>query len=404
MQVPAFAMTSTAMRIASSFGFCCFLLYVGFVLREKIAFSRKIMLPAPLIGGVIGLIFVQLCNLNENVKAVVEHDWIIGWSELPTFLMNIIFTTMFMGNRVPGIGEAWKWAGPQLAYGQILAWGNWTVSCFITVVLLTPAYGTHVLFGSIFPIGFEAGHGAAAGYTESFINLGFMDGGDLALTVSTIGMLSGVILGTLICNLGQRQLWTRSSYEAGLSIEEPCCESEKRYNSRIEPTTSELSQEEISMIRDWRLKAVIDPNERKPGSYSTISVEAMESFSLHLAFIGLATFLAYWTKRGLIGVEQLDDWLTEYSFFSGFPLFPLCMIWGLIIQIFVDRFCTVSPLDRPTMERIGGIALDFLILTAIASTRVDAISSQVVAMLILVLVGMAWQLFAFFRSSPNDAS
>jgi len=55
--------------------------------------------------------------------------------------------------------------------------------------------------GALIEIGFEGGHGTAADMGETFNNLGFTEGTDLALGLATIGILFGVVLGILFLNI-----------------------------------------------------------------------------------------------------------------------------------------------------------------------------------------------------------
>ncbi|KNC76894.1 hypothetical protein SARC_10630 [Sphaeroforma arctica JP610] len=435
--VPQGALDSTSMRIVSSVACMCFFLYLGHIIREKLAVMRWAMMPAALIGGLLALLFVQLCTLDDTVSAAVEYDWIVGWSQVPGFLINIIFTTLFMGSKIPSLKEAWRWAGPQLAYGQILAWGNWIVACGLTPILLMPVYDTNELFGSLFPVGFEGGHGTAAGLTDTYTELDFPEGGDLAITSATIGILSGVIFGTIICNIGDRYTWTFTSYRNTSRDEEqnsssgdlPVVESESNASFtgslgskqadnakslkplgeeaqttsttefNIEDDTEDYDDGALPMLgRDWKSSAVIAVENRVPGSYLTISNDAIDTMALHMAFIGLALLAAYFTKRGLMVIDGFID--SEYSFLSGFPLFPIAMLWGLVVQVVVDKYTVISPLDRGMMERIGGISLDFLVLSAIATTKVEAVADNLLPLSILIVVGIAWQLLAFFFLGP----
>eukprot|EP01134_Creolimax_fragrantissima_P003249 CFRG3249T1 len=438
-EVPTGALSSTSMRIVSSVSCLCFFLYLGHIVRDKLAVMRWAMMPAALIGGLLALLFIQLCSMNDTVTAALEHDWIVGWSKLPGFLINVIFATLFMGSKIPSLQEAWRWAGPQLAYGQILAWGNWVVACGLAPILLMPAFDTNELFGSLFPVGFEGGHGTAAGLRDSYTQLEFPDGGDLAVTSATIGILAGVLFGTILCNVGDRYEWTFGSYRSNHGDEEmkiraphfPHAQtttpgessiSDRKTHGRnaleskdgkesfndVQVSTSELVIEEDSEVRDediftgrdWRSSALVKVENRVPGSYLTISSDAVDTMALHIAFIGLALLAAYFTKRALMVIEGYSDWLTEYGFLSGFPLFPIAMLWGLVVQVLLDRFSTISPLDRGTMERIGGAALDFLVLAAIATTKVDAVMDSLAPLASLIVVGMAWQLGAFFFLGP----
>lgn len=46
-------------------------------------------------------------------------------------------------------------------------------------------------------LGFEGGHGTAAGIKATFDQLGYPEGGNLALCSATVGLISGVLLGML---------------------------------------------------------------------------------------------------------------------------------------------------------------------------------------------------------------
>merc|ERR1711937_204510 len=57
-------------------------------------------------------------------------------------------------------------------------------------------------------------------------------------------------------------------------------------------------------------------------------------------------------------------------------------------------------MDRGSQERIGGAALDYLVLTAIATTQVDAIAESLAPLFVLVICGVFWQCFCFFVLAP----
>ena len=78
--------------------------------------QRQLYLPASVTGGLLGLVLVQTFGgfLPEATTA--------GWTRLPGFLINIVFAALFLGVYIPPIRRIWGTAGPQLAYGQIVAW------------------------------------------------------------------------------------------------------------------------------------------------------------------------------------------------------------------------------------------------------------------------------------------
>jgi len=71
------------------------------------------------------------------------------------------------------------------------------------------------------------------------------------------------------------------------------------------------------------------------------------------------------------------------------------MLWGGVVQAMFG-----SSIDRGTMERISGAALDFLVLTAVATTKTTAVADSLGPLFILLVFGIAWQLLAFFFIAP----
>lgn len=151
----------------------------------------------------------------------------------------------------------------------------------------------------------------------------------------------------------------------------------------------------------WKRRAIIPTGERVSGGMLTVPGDAVETLALQLCYVALAIFMAYWTKRFLMAIETTNAWLTQYSFFSGFPLFPLALLHGLVIQLILNRFSTDSPLDRGMMERIGGVALDVLVLSAVAIMNVSAVATQIGPLVILCLALLTFQVLYFVLLAPR---
>ena len=120
------------MDIVLAFSALCILLVVGKILRVTIRLFQKLYLPASVIGGLLGLVLVQ------TIGGFLPEATTAGWTQLPGFLINIVFSALFLGVFIPPIRRIWGIAGPQLAYGQIVAWGQYVVSLGVAIVLLTP--------------------------------------------------------------------------------------------------------------------------------------------------------------------------------------------------------------------------------------------------------------------------
>ncbi len=56
------------------------------------------------------------------------------------------------------------------------------------------------MVGALIEVGFDGGHGSAAGLGDTFEELGFPEGQDLALGLATVGVVSGVVIGIALVN------------------------------------------------------------------------------------------------------------------------------------------------------------------------------------------------------------
>lgn len=355
------------MQVVMSFCALSVLLLVGKLLRVKIRLLQRLYLPASVIGGLLGLI-VLAC-----FKSVLDPGWTAGWSRLPGLLINIVFASLFLGVAIPPIRRIFHLAGPQLAYGQIVAWGQYVVGVGMVVVLLGPLFGVSSLFGVIVPIGFEGGHGTAGGLADTFVQLGWPEGVDFGLASATAGIVSAIMVGMILINWAARR---------GI-IE----------NLR---NTETLSEEE---------RAGLYPVDKRPeAGKQTASIDSIDSLALHLALIGLAVLIGFGMQQGFVWIES-SVFNIEEKIMRAFPLFPLCMLGGLIVQLFLSRFARISPIDHGLMQRLSGTALDFLVVSAISTIKLDVIAQGIVPLLLIVIGGIAWNVFCVMwlakRMLPN---
>lgn len=343
------------MTIVTSFCGLCLLLVIGKFLRVKVKFIQRLYLPSAVIGGIIGLILVQISGSRLD-------NWTVGWTSLPGFLINIVFASLFLGAAIPSLSVIWDRAAPQLAYGQIVAWGQWVVGLGFVMILLGPLFKVPDLFGAVLPIGFEGGHGTAGGLRDAFIQLGWNEGSDFSLASATAGIISAIIVGVVLIN------WA----------------AKKGYVSNLKQL-DDMTAEEL---------AGLYPIEKRPSAgQQTVSADSIDSVALHLAIIGIAIFIGYSIKVILMAIENQFFGNAEVKLFAGFPLFPLCMIGGLIVQLVISRHARISPVDHKLMQRLGGTALDFLVVAAISTISIEVIAKGIVPFSIIIIGGIVWNIF-----------
>ncbi len=338
----------------------CILLWIGHWLRMRSKLLQKLYLPSCVIGGVLGLIIVQVLQANGNAQVLeFVNTWTAGWGKLPGFLINIVFACLFLGVTLPKLSTLWHRAGPQLAYGQIVAWGQYAIGIGLVLALLGPLFGVPPMFGAIVEIGFEGGHGTAGGMAPVFDALGYPEGKDFALASATVGIMSAIIVGMILINWAARKGYVKHTPKV------------------VDATSS----------------SVFDVDKRPSAGKLTVSADAIESLTLHIAVVGIAIFLGWLGKQALLGIDSTVGNKTLHIVAQSFPLFPLCMLGGLIVQLLEDKFDKHKLIDHGLTRRIQNCSLDFLVVAAIAMINIKTIIPALAPFLILVIAGICWNVF-----------
>jgi ESS family glutamate:Na+ symporter len=285
------------------------------------------------------------------------------WKRLPVYLVNIVFACLFLGVKPPKLSSMWPRVWPQVAYGQIVAWGQYVVGLGLWVFVLGWLFSQFPsMFAGILPVGFEGGHGTAAGMGPVFEKHNWPAGSEFALTSATFGILSAIIVGMVLINWAVR-----------------------RGHVHADTDTTKLT--------DAGSKGIIPIDIRSAAGKLTVSGDVVEAFSLHIVVVGLAVGIGYLIKLLLVLLEGAVPFLLKYKLLSSFPEFPLCMIGGLIVQLFEERFDRHKLIDLGLIRRIQNTSLDFLVVAAIATIKLKIVVAGLAPLLILVAAGIGWNVF-----------
>ncbi len=350
-----------------SFACLSTLLGMGYLVRQRIPLLQRLYLPASIIAGLIGLMMINVLPVPE---AATE-----GWGSLPGQLINIVFACLFLGMKIPGIRAAWKSAGRQLAYGQILVWGQYAIGCVLTLLLFKPFFALPDVFAGIMPVGFEGGHGTAGGMAPTFDALGFPEMKDYALASATGGILGAILVGMALVNWAVRR---------------------GHVERRVSPESGGGSED---------VRGIIPIGERPEAGRLPVKSDVIESLSLQIVAIGAAVLLGWLMKRGLTaGAGFLPE--KGAAVFVSFPLFPLCMLGGVVVQKIANRFDRHRHINRGLVLRLQNAALDFLVVAAISTIRLDVVARSWVPLTLVIVAGILWNVFALLviaRRAFTDA-
>lgn len=326
------------------------LLVAGKVLRTLIPLFQKLYLPSSVIGGLLGLIIFSIFGSK------IPLEWQKSINMIPGFMINVIFAALFLGTATPKLKTIFSTAFPQICMGQILAWGQYAIGLGLTGLLFIPLFKINPAFGNLLEIGFQGGHGTVGGVSETFRSFKWEDGIALGYTVATFGMICGIIAGMALVNWALKKGY----------VKEIRTFNERSYMERI---------------------GVYQKNQMPSAGLQTVFCDSIDSLAFHIALIGLAILIGFGILKGL---QNLEIWLApaaKMRLFKGFPLFPLCMIGGVLIQLFLNKIRIGTLVNKEQMQRLSGASLDFLVVSAVATIQLKAVIDNFIPLLILVICG-----------------
>lgn len=344
------------------------LLLAGKFLRLSAPPLQRLFMPSSVIAGVLGLllgpeVLGRMSSGFHGASGLFPAYVIDVWTALPGLLINVIFAGLFLGKKIPGIRDVWMVAGPQVAFGQTIAWGQYVVGIALALLVLTPMLGAPPMVGALIEIGFQGGHGTAAGLKDTFEKVGFEEATDLALGLATVGVVSGLLFGVWAIQWGTR----------------------RGYSNTLDRPSEANPQD---------LLGVADPSDREVAGWLTTRSSSIDVLTLSAAFLGVAILMGQVLLEGLILIESSAF---GSEFMTYVPLFPLAMIGGLILQLILSRFDRFQLLDRGMVVRIQNLALDLLIVSAVATLSLTVLGENLVVFLLLAVAGVAWNVFVFVK-------
>lgn len=359
------------------------LLLGGRYLKQRFHWFQRLYLPASIVAGALALLLGPEV-LGGIATAIAGPDSLLAgglfaedirgvWSQAPGVFINIVFAALFLGETIPPPRQIWRTAAPQVVFGQTLAWGQYVVGILATLLILGPIFNVNPIAASLIEIGFEGGHGTAGGMAETFVELGYTDGADLAIGLATVGIVSGIIIGTALADWGRRKGHVDT-------VTRRVIEPEEIPDLNVVSETPEIRQQRARLLRNL----LIDP------------------LSINFAIVGMAIAIGWLILEALKWVEAAT-WGGEGGFavFQFVPLFPLALIGGIITQSILNRLGLGALVIRPMVQNIAGVALDVVVISAIASISLRVIGGNLGVFLILSIVGIAWNVLVFLWWAPR---
>lgn len=331
------------------------LLLVGQFLRAKVKLFQNLLMPASLIGGFIGLI------LGPGVLNILPFsDQLSGYAGI---LIAVVFACTPIGDE-PMSKEDIKGVGGFFYQNTGILILQYAAGMTLALGVLNKIWpNLNDGFGLLMATGFYGGHGTAAAVGAVYKDYGWPEFFDLGNASATVGLVGGIVIGMALINWGTRKGYT-------IYVNSP----------------KELPEE----IRT----GLIPKDKQKSAGKITVSNMSLDPLVFHLAIALFVTLLGEWFS-GLI--KGYVSWLS-------IPVFVSALIFGYLAQFVLKKTGSVEYVDRGTMQRISSSATDLLVLSAVASLKLDVIAANFGPLLISFIFGLVLNIVWFLYVSKYTSS
>ena len=351
------------------------LLLLGMALRQRLRWLRALGIPEALIAGLLGLLIGPF-----GPWSIFPEESYRIWSQTPGVLISLVFATLFLGQQLPSPRVIWNRAAGQTAFGMVLGFGQYLVGALLVLAVLQPLFGTDPLMAALIEVGFEGGHGTAAGMGPTFTELGLPSGETLGLAMATVGVLTAVLLGSTLVVIGRSRRWL----------------SQEKSEAVASPRLPTMEKDPMSADERLTLGAAAGTVESEQTESMTI-----DALTVNVAFAGGAVGLGILLKEGLTQLGEVTGGEGTARLLAAIPVFPLAMVGGLIVQVLLQRSRQTRLVSPVAQASIGSLAMDLLITAAMASLNLPLLEENWLPFALLAAVGLTWNICAFLWLAPR---
>ncbi len=328
----------------------------GAVVRARVRFLQRFLLPVSIIAGIFLLVFYNFIAPRLGFTG----DFL---GELVYHLLNISFIAMMLrvnNDKQPKGAKKGILAQNVTAgiaqYGLQSFFGLIVTAILMATVMpdLFPAIGYTLV------LGFELGPGQAYSIGSIWEGMGFVGGASVGLTMAAIGFFVGSFGGIVLINQGIKRGWIGKKYLENLEKKSV----RTGFFSRIE-------------------------SERPVGSYLSTDGESIDTFSYHIALV-MFVYLLSWGFLTLLGkllylMGPLGQELADSLWGINFVFSAFC---ALAVKKVMQLLKVDTTIDNGTCNRINGVAVDLTVAASLGAINLVVVRGYWLPILLLTLVGL----------------
>ena len=324
---------------------------VAMLIRAKVSFVGKAMIPACVIAGVIGFIFINTTGLAGTTNN--EYNTISG--QLYTFLFINMGLTLAANTgekkkreKISGIKDLRARMGDSMASGIFGMGSFWALAYafqaligFGLLMLIGGYFNMDPVYGLLLPFGFAQGPGQAITYGTEMEASGWADAVQVGVTFASAGFLCAFIWGVPFAKKGIKN---------GVAC------------SKVK-------------LSDDVARGFLEPEHQDYYGRLTTYSGAIDTLTFHAALVGVSWILGQQVgKLWALIPGYFGQLFSTLLFFNG-------MLVAYAIRYILGKMGLTKFLDRGTQNRITGFCTDMMVCGAFMAIDLDVVGKWTVPIL-----------------------
>lgn len=333
------------MKFMIAFGLSSVMLCIGMFFRAKVSFFRNMLVPSSVIGGIVGIIFI---NILTSAGVDIGTD-----SEMFTTIVNNLFTISFISISLTSTSKESNTTRGVIkgAAGLGLVWCLLYAVTPVIATAIVSAIGKHAgmdaIYGMLIPFAFCQGPGQSAAYGAIFEQYGWNNAATVAIAFSAIGFIVAFLVGIPAAKLGIKRGIAKNCGDIDASIL-------KGYLLKDE--------QKETMVKDTTCNSNI------------------ETLSFHFALIGICYVLAVGIAKVLSVIPGfLGTSMSSMMFMNG--MYAAYIVKWLMSKLHLDF------LQENTLQcKITGWTADYLVVCAFMAVSLNVIRDWIMVIVVVSAV------------------
>ena len=333
-------------------GFIGVCIYFGVLLRARIRFFQRYLVPSCMIGGIAGMILMNLKLIPLEVElfqALAYHFFIIS------------FISIGLTPQLKQPGQKGKnkqvfrgaiWMG--LMNGGSMA-SQALIGCLLFLILSAVGIDFPLQFALFLPLGFTQGPGQALAIGKAWEATGLTNAITMGLAFSATGFLFAFFVGIPLINWG-----IRHGFSTLGKVQLPSFFTRGTYQEK---------------------------EQNEPLGIQTTHAGNVDSLAFQFCTVAIVYMLTY----GLFAIVNKIFGKLDPAFWGFFFFFGLLV--GILFKVFMGRTGSGHLLDRGSQIRITGLSVDILLTATLISVKAGVVWDYIIPLVIVCLVGGIWTTF-----------